>query len=154
MSLNRASMIFGLASWILKALCNSINPFSLYWPPPWYTCRWQRRYHLKISVNSTSTISGLAFRTILGLWNSINPQSIYQLPIWVNMIVTTSCPTPTTDRPWRVNNFCEGSVSYTTMNCIASFLIWVLRSQSHQYILQYIFTNLHPMSHISDCFCF
>jgi len=68
------------------------------------------------------------------------------------MLLTISHPPPTIVCPPSVNNYCGSSVSYKAMDCIALLLNWVLRGQSFQYVLVYIFTNMHAMSHRSDCF--
>ena len=35
MRVNGASLISGLASWITSGLCDSVEPWSQYWPPLW-----------------------------------------------------------------------------------------------------------------------
>ena len=154
MSINGASTVFGLASCILTALCNGINPWSMYWPPLLAKCWWQWCCHLlKISLNRASTILCLASWKIQGLWNSVTPQSTKWLPSSAKMLVTISRLPPTIEHQWSVNICCSCSVSYTALKCIGLFLNWVLHSQSFQYDLVYNFTNMHSMSHRSNYFC-
>jgi len=106
----------------------------------------QRRF------NGASIIFDLASCIIYGQWNAANPQSTYQQPVLGKILVRISCPPPTVERPQSVNNVCGGSASYTTMNCIAAFLNWVLRGQSFRYVLVYHFTHIPALSHKSKFF--
>jgi len=117
--------------------------------------RW--RYHfLNMTVNGASMIVCHASWIIQGLWNDMIRKSTYQLPLQAKMLVTIPHPCPTIERPRSVNNHCGCSVSYPAMNCITLLLNWVLRGESFQYVLVYISTNMHVLSHRSDfvaCSC-
>jgi len=50
-----------------------------------------------------------------------------------------------------VNTFCGGSASCTTTYCIAFFLNRVISLQLSLYVPMFNFTNMHAVSHRSDC---
>jgi len=77
MSLNGASSIFVLQSWIIKLLCNNIKLKSKCWPPLWAIIGLTISLPLlKISINGASTIFGFASRIIQGQCNCVNHNHI------------------------------------------------------------------------------
>ena len=61
-------------------------------------------------------------------------------------------PASTIASPHSVTSFGGCSEQDTEMNCIVEFLNWVLRGQSLQSVLVYIFTYMHTTSYSCDFF--
>jgi len=132
------TIIIQLAVFLGKKSCNNIVIIS-------------ENQHPR-SVNGASTIFEPASWILYGCWNAANPQSTHRQPVTAKLPVTMLCLPPTIECPQSVNNFCGGSASCTAIKCIVLFLNCVLHGQALQYVLVYNITNMHAMSHRSDCF--
>jgi len=99
-----------------------------------------------------STIFDLASCILYRQSNVANPQSIYSQAVCLKMPLRIMSAPPTFECPWSVNNFGEGSASYTAMKCISLVLNGIVYCQSSQSVLVYNFRNKHAMSYRSDFF--
>jgi len=150
-NVNWASMIIGLASLIIQGLCNSITSWSKYWLP---------FYAKMVAIQLLLCFKRKRQRSINDFWSCMldHPSAMQRdwhiITVFVALMGTMKVmiprPSPKYDRQSSVNSFYAGFVSYTAINCIASFPNWVFDGESIQYVPVYNFTHMHAMSHKSD----